>query len=57
MKSKLLLLSGCLVLALNSCRSDIENPQTESIDLTTTKLDNAKVHKLLIDGNILMLTK
>jgi len=50
MKSKLLFLSVCLVLALNSCRSDIENPQADSIEHTTTNLDNAKIHKLLIDG-------
>ncbi len=50
MKSKLLLLSGCLLLALNSCRSDIENVQTDSIDQTTTNLGNTKIHKLLIDG-------
>lgn len=50
MKSKLLLLSGCLVLALNSCRSDIENAQTNPMDHTTAKLDNTTVHKLLING-------
>ncbi|MBL1219325.1 RICIN domain-containing protein [Chryseobacterium sp. L7] len=50
MKSKLLLLSGCLVLALNSCRSDIENTQADSTDYSTTKLDNTTIHKLLIDG-------
>ncbi|WP_126652478.1 M12 family metallopeptidase [Chryseobacterium aureum] len=50
MKSKLLLLSGCLVLALNSCRSDIENAPADSIDPITTNLNNAKIHKLLIDG-------
>lgn len=50
MKSKLLLLSGCLVLALNSCRSDIENAQANSTDHTTEKLDNTTVHKLLING-------
>lgn len=50
MKSKLLLLSGCLVLALNSCRSDIENAQTDSMEPTTENLANAKIHKLLIDG-------
>nr|WP_315025924.1 M12 family metallopeptidase [uncultured Chryseobacterium sp.] len=51
MKSKLLVLSGCLVLVMNSCRSDIENSQTVSTDQTTMNLDNAKVHKLLINGN------
>ncbi|SFN58872.1 Ricin-type beta-trefoil lectin domain-like [Chryseobacterium oleae] len=50
MKSKLLLLSGCLVLALNSCRSDIENAQANPMDHTTAKLDNTTVHKLLING-------
>ncbi|KMQ59359.1 flavastacin [Chryseobacterium angstadtii] len=50
MTSKLLLLSGCLVLALNSCRSDLENTQADPIDQTTTNLDGTKVHKLLING-------
>ncbi|RLJ34297.1 ricin-type beta-trefoil lectin protein [Chryseobacterium sp. 7] len=50
MKSKLLLLSGCLVLALNSCSSDLENTQTESIEPATESLANVKIHKLLIDG-------
>ncbi|WP_223606606.1 M12 family metallopeptidase [Chryseobacterium sp. OSA05B] len=50
MKSKLLLLAGCLVLALNSCRSDIENAQADQMDHTTAKLDNTTVHKLLING-------
>lgn len=50
MKSKLLLLTGCLVLALNSCSSDIENAHADSIDQTTTQLDNTKIHKLLING-------
>ncbi|KXH85925.1 M12 family metallopeptidase [Chryseobacterium kwangjuense] len=51
MKSKLLILSGCLVLAMNSCRSDIENAQSNSMDHTTSELDNTTIHKLLINGN------
>ncbi|SHL50889.1 Ricin-type beta-trefoil lectin domain-like [Chryseobacterium carnipullorum] len=50
MKSKLLLLSVCLLLALNSCRSDIESTQANSMDHTTAKLDNTTIHKLLING-------
>ncbi|MDC8098384.1 MULTISPECIES: M12 family metallopeptidase [Chryseobacterium] len=48
MKSKLLVLSGCLVLAMNSCRSDTENA---SIDHTTSKLNGTTIHKLSINGN------
>lgn len=48
MKSKLLVLSGCLILAMNSCRSDSESA---SIDHTTTELNSTTIHKLSINGN------
>ena len=51
MKIKTLLLSGVIILGLNSCKTDNENP-SESIDHTISKLDNGLiVHKLLINGN------
>lgn len=51
MKSRLLLLSGCLILALNSCRSDMENTQTDPTDYTKMNTDGKTIHKFLIKGS------
>ncbi|CAM3730709.1 M12 family metallopeptidase [Elizabethkingia occulta] len=50
MTRKLLILSGCLVLALNSCKSDMETTPANSVDHTATQLNGTTIHKLLING-------
>ncbi|WP_454059140.1 M12 family metallopeptidase [Elizabethkingia ursingii] len=50
MTRKLLILSGCLVLALNSCKSDMEATPASSVDHTATQLNGTTIHKLLING-------
>ncbi|ATC34793.1 RICIN domain-containing protein [Elizabethkingia anophelis] len=50
MTRKLLILSGCLLLALNSCKSDMETTPASSVDHTTTQLNGTTIHKLLING-------
>ncbi|OBS13728.1 flavastacin [Elizabethkingia miricola] len=50
MTRKLLILSGCLVLALNSCKSDMETTPASPVDHTTTQLNGTTIHKLLING-------
>lgn len=50
MTRKLLILSGCLLLALNSCKTDIESSPANSIDRTTSQLNGTTIHKLLING-------
>lgn len=50
MTRKLLILSGCLVLALNSCKSDMETTPSGSVDHTTSQLNGTTIHKLLING-------
>ncbi|MDE5430706.1 M12 family metallopeptidase [Elizabethkingia meningoseptica] len=50
MKRKLLTLSGCLILLLNSCKSEIEQ-NTEGSPGQLAQLDNTTIHKLVINGN------
>ena len=50
MKRKLLTLSGCLILLLNSCKPEIEqNIENKSGQLVQP--DNTIIHKLIINGN------
>lgn len=51
MTRKLLILSGCLALALNSCKSDIETNPAETTNLTSELSGDTTIHKLLINGS------